>query len=76
MHITPGIYTHYKGKEYEVLGIGYEEETMHKVVIYKALYPISELGGDNVLFTRPLENFCETVTVNGTIQLRFTPKES
>lgn len=70
--ISTGIYKHYKGKEYQVIGIGYDEATMNKVVIYKALYPIAELGGDGVLFVRSLTNFCEEVDREGTIVPRFT----
>ena len=73
MSVEPGVYTHYKSetKQYEVLGVGFEEATMNKIVIYKALYAIPELGGDNVLFTRPVEEFCGNVEVNGTIIPRF-----
>ncbi len=33
-----GIYRHYKGKEYEVIGIAKHSETLEDVVVYKALY--------------------------------------
>jgi len=38
MEIEPGIYRHYKGNEYEVIGIGKHSETLEDLVVYKALY--------------------------------------
>ncbi len=36
--VKKGIYKHYKGKMYEVLGIGRHSETLEEFVIYKTLY--------------------------------------
>ena len=36
--IRRGIYEHYKGNQYEVLGEATHSETMEKLVLYKALY--------------------------------------
>jgi cyclomaltodextrinase / maltogenic alpha-amylase / neopullulanase len=36
--ITPGRYRHFKGNEYEVIGIAKDSETMAEVVVYRALY--------------------------------------
>jgi len=46
-----GVYQHYKGNKYEVLGVAKHSETLEKMVVYKALY------GDNQIWVRPLEMF-------------------
>jgi len=72
----PGaVYRHYKGKEYKIIGIGYNTETLEKVVIYQALYHSEEFG-DQTLWVRPLNMFQETVVIDGEQQLRFTPVSS
>ena len=53
-----GRYRHYKGKEYEVIGMGRHTETLEELVIYKALY-YSEEFGDRAVWVRPLEMFQE-----------------
>ncbi|MFA5355663.1 MAG: DUF1653 domain-containing protein [Candidatus Paceibacterota bacterium] len=63
--IKLGRYRHYKGKEYEVLGIAKHSETLEEMVVYRALY------GDNELWVRPLKMFTETVKVDGKEVLRF-----
>lgn len=60
-----GKYKHYKGKEYEVIGIARHSETLEDLVIYKALY------GENELWARPLKMFQEEVEVDGKKVLRF-----
>lgn len=50
-----GKYKHYKGKEYEVIGIARDSETLEWLVVYKALY------GDNGLWVRPTKMFLENV---------------
>ena len=47
MDIKPGRYRHFKGREYEVLGIANHSETMEKMVVYRALY------GEHGLWVRP-----------------------
>jgi hypothetical protein len=68
--IKPGIYKHYKGKLYEVLGVGRHSETLEEFVIYKALYK-TEFGKDS-LWMRPLEMFVQKVVVNGKKVPRFS----
>jgi cyclomaltodextrinase / maltogenic alpha-amylase / neopullulanase len=70
--IIPGKYRHFKGKEYEVLGIARHSESLDEYVVYKALYD-SEEYGKNALWIRPKNLFLGDVVVNGKTQKRFTP---
>ena len=63
--IKKGKYRHFKGNEYEVLGLAKDSETLETVVIYKALY------GENDLWVRPASMWNETVERDGKIQKRF-----
>jgi len=36
--LQPGIYKHYKGKEYKLLHIGIHTETGEELVVYQSLY--------------------------------------
>ncbi|MFA6459239.1 MAG: DUF1653 domain-containing protein [Candidatus Paceibacterota bacterium] len=70
--ITPGKYRHYKGKEYEVIGMAKHSETLEDLVVYRALYDSPEFG-KNALWVRPVAMFTENVTVNGKTVPRFSP---
>ncbi len=63
--IKPGTYRHYKGNEYEVIGVAKHSETSEEVVVYRALY------GDRGLWVRPLRMFEETVEAGGKRVPRF-----
>lgn len=63
--IKLGKYKHYKGKEYEVVGVAKHSETLEELVIYRALY------GGRDLWARPLKMFLEKVEVDGRKVLRF-----
>ena len=65
-----GKYRHYKGKEYEVLGVATHSETLEELVIYKALYDIEGKGKDS-LWVRPKGMFEEEVVVDGVVRKRF-----
>ena len=74
LSIKKGIYQHYKGEQYEVIGFAHHTETKTPMVLYKALYDLPELKeiyGEHVIFTRPYELFIESVTVNGIKIPRF-----
>lgn len=60
-----GKYEHYKGGQYQVLGIGKHSETMEEFVVYKALY------GENEIWIRPAKMFMEEVEVSGKKIPRF-----
>lgn len=63
--ITPGHYRHFKGKEYEVIGVAHHTETYESLVVYRALY------GDGNLWVRPLSMWNDTVELHGKHVKRF-----
>ncbi len=63
--ICLGKYKHYKGNEYEVIGLARHSETLEEMVVYKALY------GDYGLWARPASMWKENVNVDGVIKKRF-----
>ena len=63
--IKIGKYRHFKGGEYEVIGIAKDSETLEDMVVYRALY------GDGGMWVRSAEMFGETVTREGKILPRF-----
>lgn len=63
--IAAGRYRHYKGGEYEVIGVARHSETLAPMVVYRPLY------GAAGLWVRPYAMFCEQVVVNGQAQPRF-----
>lgn len=64
------IYKHYKGNNYEVIGVARHSETLEELVIYKALYDSPEFGV-NSLWVRPKKMFLENVMQNGIEIERF-----
>jgi cyclomaltodextrinase / maltogenic alpha-amylase / neopullulanase len=60
-----GKYEHFKGKQYEVIGIAKHSETLEDIVAYKALYD------DGKLWVRPLKMFLEEIEIEGRKVLRF-----
>ncbi len=63
--IKPGLYQHYKGNLYRVLGISRHSETLEELVVYQALY------GDYGLWVRPRPLFSEEVSFEGRTVPRF-----
>ena len=64
--MRPGRYRHYKGKDYQVIGLARHSETEEPLVLYRTLY------GDFDLWVRPLAMFNEQVEVDGEAYPRFT----
>ena len=64
--IPLGEYRHFKGNEYEVLGVARHSETDESLVVYRPLY------GDGGLWVRPLAMFVGTVVRDGGEVPRFT----
>ena len=63
--LNPGRYRHYKGADYEVIGVATHSETEERLVVYRPLY------GERGLWVRPLDMFCEDVEVEGKAVPRF-----
>lgn len=63
--IKLGRYRHFKGNEYEVIGIAKHSETLEETVVYRALY------GDGGLWVRPARMWNETVERDGKTFKRF-----
>ena len=63
--IPPGRYRHFRGNEYEVIGVAKHSEDESPMVVYRALY------GDGCLWTRPAHMWNETVTRDGVTYRRF-----
>jgi hypothetical protein len=65
---TPlGRYRHYKGGEYEVVGVARHSETHEALVVYRPLY------NDSGWWVRPHAMFFGLVEVDGALQPRFAP---
>ncbi len=60
-----GRYRHYKGQDYEVIGVATHSETGEALVVYRCLY------GDRGLWVRPKAMFQESVEVGGESIPRF-----
>jgi hypothetical protein len=62
---APGIYQHFKGRRYEVIGVGRHTETDEVLVFYRTLY------GDYSFWMRPAAMFTEHVERDGYSGPRF-----
>jgi len=67
MDLKLGIYRHYKNKDYRVIQIAKDHETLEDMVVYETLYinPVSKY------FVRPLKEFTEMIEINGVKQPRY-----
>lgn len=63
--IVQGIYKHFKGNKYQVVGVAKHSEGEPDMVVYRPLY------GDRSLWVRPLAMFIERVVVDGKMRPRF-----
>jgi hypothetical protein len=62
-------YRHFKGGEYEVIGIAKHSETQEEFVVYRALY------GEDALWIRPRDMFFGEKEVDGKMTPRFAKIE-
>lgn len=63
--IQPGLYRHFKGKEYQVLFTARHSETQEQMVVYQALY------GERGIWVRPAAMWDEQVERDGYSGKRF-----
>ncbi|NTV22182.1 MAG: DUF1653 domain-containing protein [Candidatus Yonathbacteria bacterium] len=73
-HPTPGVYRHFKGKEYDLIGVARHSESLEELVIYRGRYDSEEFG-PNPLWARSLASFWETVQTPDGEVMRFTKLE-
>jgi hypothetical protein len=66
----PGLYRHYKGNDYRVIGLARHSETLEPLVVYQALY------GEHGLWVRPAAMFVETIEHAGRRVPRFARSDS
>ncbi|KQZ84615.1 hypothetical protein ASD56_08420 [Microbacterium sp. Root166] len=64
--MEPGTYRHFKGAEYDVIGVARHSETEEEHVVYRALY------GERGLWIRPVSMWTEEVDRDGYRGPRFT----
>ena len=69
MELIPGKYRHFKGGEYELIGIASHSETLETMVVYRALY------GEKGLWVRPAAMWNEWVEKDGYSGPRFIKME-
>ena len=65
-HIELGRYRHYKGGEYEVIGVVRHSESLEPLVLYRPLH------GKSGMWVRPFAMFSEQVEHEGRHQPRFS----
>ena len=63
--LRTGIYRHYKGGFYYVVGVVRHSEDVQPMVLYRALY------GAGGLWVRPFNMFVESLPIDGVVQPRF-----
>lgn len=67
--VRPGLYEHFKGKRYQVVGLVRHSETLEPMVLYKALYRGDFPEGQ--LWVRPAAMFVEEIERDGRRMPRF-----
>lgn len=65
MEIKKGKYRHFKGNEYQVIGIAKHSETLEPMVVYQAIYNSGEI------WVRPFEMWNEIIEKDGYSGPRF-----
>ena len=64
--LKPGVYRHFKGKDYRLLYVARHSETEEEMVVYQQLY------GERGIWVRPAAMWNETVERDGKTYRRFT----
>lgn len=64
--IKLGIYQHYNGKVFEVIGVCRHSETLEEMIVYR------HLEDDHGLWVRPKDMFFEQVEIDGNTKPRFS----
>ena len=65
MEVKKGIYRHFKGHRYKVVGWGKHSETLEDLVVYV------DVENENNIWLRPEAMFLETITRDGKTFPRF-----
>ena len=63
--VKKGIYRHFKGQMYEVIGVAMHSETKEEMVIYRALY------GEKIIWARQISMWNKPVMCDGKEKARF-----
>ena len=63
--VVGGLYKHYKGHRYKILGLARHSETLEELVIYQAEY------GEKLIWVRPLGMFLEDMPEHGQPRFKF-----
>jgi len=63
--LSLGKYEHYKGNQYEIIGIAKHSETLEELVVYR------NVNDEHDVWARPLKMFLETVEIDGKKVPRF-----
>ena len=64
-NLKRGIYSHYSGRLYEVVGVARHSESLEEMVVYQAQY------GEKDIWVRPLSMFVESLEIKGVMTPRF-----
>jgi hypothetical protein len=64
--IKLGVYEHYKGNKYLLLGLAYHSETLEPMIVYLPLYEKS-----GAIWVRPFDISFEDITIDGVTKSRF-----
>lgn len=67
MTLQTGVYRHFKGKTYLILGIAKHSETLEDLVVYIPQYENETAA----IWVRPIESFCGSVEIDGKKVPRF-----
>lgn len=69
--VIPGRhYRHYKGDEYELVGVAHHSETLEEMIVYRGFYDSPEFG-PNPIWARPRAIFVDSVELEGKRVPRF-----